>query len=147
MYKRQDYYTGHIVSLMHYVETSFAVPYYYNKIVRADVFAGGQKVERPFVINVKYPGLGCQFEYRRYIDALAARNAIRSAELGGGMIYSVTLADHMSVGYDLLKTDVYAFLDRPPAYTEGQIPFDGPPERMNEAGASASNWPGFYLGQ
>jgi aminoglycoside 3-N-acetyltransferase len=38
-----DYYTGHIVSTMHYVETRSGVPYYYNKLVLADSYRDGKK--------------------------------------------------------------------------------------------------------
>ena len=49
--------TGHIVSLMHHVETVFAVPYYYTKRVDADVYISGRRMEQDYFINVKYTPL------------------------------------------------------------------------------------------
>ena len=140
-----QYYSGHITSLMHYAETSFAVPYYYNKLVLADVFSEGQQVHRPFVINVKYPGIGCQFDYRRYIDALATRSEIHAAPIGSGMVYSVDVVRQIDIGIDLLSADVYAFLKHPPQYQHGRIPTDGPPE-AHPKGATPSNWIGMLIG-
>jgi aminoglycoside 3-N-acetyltransferase len=138
------YYSGHITALMHYVETSFAVPYYYNKLVAADVFAGGRPVERPFVINVKHLGIDCVFDYRRYIDALAAQGEIGSAALGGGTVYVVDTRRQIEIGFDLLKQDIHAFLAHPPRYVPGRIPLDGPPEPS--APKSGVNWTGFLIG-
>jgi aminoglycoside 3-N-acetyltransferase len=128
-----EYYSGHITTLMHYVETIFAVPYYYNKYVLAEVWAGGKRVDRPFVINVKYFGANCEFDFRRYIDSLAAANAIESATLGAGMVYSVDIRQTIDAGWELLKSDMYAFLNRAPSFEAGAPPLDGPPERVGTA--------------
>lgn len=138
------YYSGHITALMHYVETAFAVPYYYSKLVLADVFQGGRKVERPFAINVKYLGIACRFDYCRYIDALDERRLISAAELGRGMVYCVDTQAQIDTGFDLLRRDIYAFLAAPPAYIPGQIPCDGPVEAGKAGGVS--NWSGFLIG-
>lgn len=138
------YYSGHITALMHYVETAFAVPYYYSKLVLADVFAAGRKVDKPFAINVKYLGIACHFDYRRYIDALAERGLIGQAELGRGTVYSVDTKAQIDTGFDLLREDIYAFLAAPPAYIPGQVPFDGPPEAGKADGVT--NWSGFLIG-
>ncbi len=140
-----DYYSGHIVSLMHHVETMFAVPYYYNKLVTSRVFAKGNEVKQPFVINVKYLDLGCSFDYHRYIDALAANGCIRSAAFGRGEIHSVDASAMFDVGIALLKSDPYAFLAQLPHYEAGRIPCDGPPERLSDDELQA-NWQGFYIG-
>jgi aminoglycoside 3-N-acetyltransferase len=137
-----DYYSGHIVSLMHHVETVFAVPYYYNKLVTAPVYAGGVQVERPFVINVKYLAAECQFDYRKYIDVLASQEVIRSAEIGRGQVHAVDARVMFDTGIAMLKQDPYAFLAQPPRFRPGEIPLDGPPEGPRDA----ANWSGFILG-
>lgn len=139
-----DYYSGHITSLMHFVETAFAVPYYYNKYVLADVWAKGMRVETPFVINVKYASARRTFEFRRYIDALADANEIHSADLGRGTVHAVDIRRQVDVGIELLKADPHAFLSGPPQFERGSIPLDGPPE---SGGASGKvNWSGFLIG-
>jgi aminoglycoside N3'-acetyltransferase len=140
-----SYHSGHITSLMHYVETAFAVPYYYNKLVTAEVWAGGERVPGPFAINVKYAGTGSTFDYRRYIDALAERDEIRGAPLGRGQVYAVDIRRQVDVGLDLLRSDVYAFLSAPPRFQPGQVPLDGPPE-AGKAPPNGGNWAGFLIG-
>lgn len=140
-----SYYSGHITSLMHYVETAFAVPYYYNKYVTAEVWAGGQRLPGPYVINVKYFNAGCSFDYRRFIDALAADGSIWTARLGRGAIHSVEIGKQVDVGFDLLKTDMFAFLSGPPQFEVGRIPLDGPPESGKTIG-DGKNWAGFLIG-
>ena len=140
-----DYYSGHIVSLMHYVETLFAVPYYYNKLVLAPVWRGGQRLDREFVINVIYRDLDCDYRYQRYIDFLAARGRIRSAPIGETFVYAVNLTDVVDDGIALLKDDVYAFLNRRPRYRPAAIPADGP-ERAGRPPAETTNWAGYYVG-
>lgn len=141
-----EYYSGHIVSLMHHVETMFGVPYYYNKIVSAPVSRAGAPVDRVFVINVKYLGLDCEFDYRRYIDTLARRGRLRQARVGDGEVYAVALRDMVADGVSLLKDDVHAFLDHPPRYTAGTIPCDGPEFGERQAPGAATNWEGYFIG-
>lgn len=139
-----EYYSGHIVSLMHHVETAFAVPYYYNKLVQSPVYAHGVLIDKPFVINVKYLGMDCQFDYARYIDSLAQGEAIHSARIGRGDIHAVNAKAMFSTGIGLLKQDMYAFLAHPPHYCSGEIPMDGPPDSAKAP--EESNWAGFYIG-
>lgn len=124
-----DYYSGHITSLMHLVETAFSVPYYYNKLIYSPVFAHGSQINKPYVINVKYLDADCQFDYRTYIDALAEGKAIGSHKVGRGMIYLVDSKVMFNTGVELLKDNIYAFLAKPPEFKEGRIPMDGPPDR------------------
>lgn len=137
-----EYYSGHIVSLMHYVETMFAVPYYYNKLVDSPVYARGVQMDKPFVINVKYLQMDCNFDYSRYIDSLAQNDSIRSAMIGRGSLHAVDAKSMFDMGVKLLKENMYAFLSHPPNFRKGEIPLDGPPDAtMNPMEA---NWTRFY---
>lgn len=138
-----DYYSGHIVSLMHLVETAFAVPYYYNKLVYSPVIANGEVLKKPFVINVKYSRLNCEFNFKSYIDILAELKAIKTARIGRGYIHAVDAKIMFDTGVSLLKDDIFSFLTQPPTFYEGQIPFDGPPDL--ESSKQHINWPGFLL--
>ncbi len=126
-----DYYSGHITSLMHLVETAFAVPYYYNKLIYSPVIVRGLQVNKPYVINVKYLDADCNFDYRTYIDALEKSKAIGRQKIGRGMIYSVDCRVMFDTGVKLLKGNIYAFLSKPPEFKEGRIPMDGPPDQKN----------------
>jgi aminoglycoside 3-N-acetyltransferase len=139
------YYSGHITSLMHFVETSFAVPYYYNKIVNSEVYVGGERIHRPFIINVKYLNADCAFDYKKYINALSDAGEISSAKLGSGMIYSVDIKKQIDMGYRLLKEDIYSFLKHPPRFVAGMPPVDGPPGGY-QAPQKKVNWTGFLIG-
>lgn len=138
------YYAAQIVACVHYVETRFAVPYYYNKLVTSEVFAGGRRVDREFVINVKYFNLDTEFSFNRYVDRVAELGLIRQAPLGRGTIYCNDLRATVEAGLDLLKRDPYAFLDHPPRYVPGTIPHDGPPEPGQAP--EKPNWVGYYIG-
>ena len=139
-----EYYSGHIVSLMHHVETLFAVPYYYNKLVESPVYARGALIDKPFVINVKYLGMDCHFDFSRYIDSLAQDGSIRSTTIGRGDIHAVDGSAMFKTGIRLLKEDMYAFLSHPPRFRRGNIPMDGPPDSSKIP--SGANWAGFQIG-
>lgn len=139
-----DYYSGHIVSLMHLVETAFAVPYYYNKLVYSPVFAKGAQINKQFVINVKYLNMNCIFDYKLYIDTLARNGAIRTAKFGRGEIHAVDAKVMFDTGISLLKNDHYAFLSQPPQYRIGEIPMDGPND-LSGSLKNSNNWVGFQL--
>jgi aminoglycoside N3'-acetyltransferase len=139
-----EYYSGHIVSLMHHVETMFAVPYYYNKLVESPVYACGALMDKPFVINVKYLGMECNFDYSRYIDSLAQDGLIRSATIGRGSFHAVDARAMFETGIGLLKEDMYAFLFHPPQFRKGEIPMDGPPDSLENP--MTTNWTRFYTG-
>lgn len=138
-----DYYSGHIVSLMHLVETSFAVPYYYNKLICSSVYVNNSLIKKPFVINVKYLGMNCEFDFKQYIDRLEQKGEIRAAEIGRGFVYAVDAKVMFDEGISLLKTDVYSFLTQTPTFRKGEIPLDGPPN-ASELGET-QNWAGFQL--
>lgn len=140
-----EYYSGHITSLMHYVETAYAVPYYYTKYVLAEVSRGGQSVRRDFAINVKYNDYGLKFDYRRYIDALAEAGEVHTAKIGRGSLYSVDIHRQIDIGFQLLSQDIHAFLAERPIFKSGVPPLDGPPDR-DAAPTGSKNWSGFLLG-
>jgi aminoglycoside N3'-acetyltransferase len=139
-----EYYSGHIVSLMHHVETVFAVPYYYNKLVESAVYARGVLIDKSFVINVKYLGMECHFEFSRYINSLKQSNSIRSTTIGRGDIHAVDGRTMFETGIKLLKENMYAFLSHPPRFRRGDIPRDGPPDSTKTP--SGANWAGFQIG-
>ena len=138
-----DYYSGHIVSLMHHVEAVFGVPYYYNKIIESPVYAKGRQIDKQYVVNVKYLDMECNFNYKKYIDTLNARNMIKTAKFGRGEIHLVNSKEMFNTGIFLLKDDMYSFLEDVPIFRRGHIPLDGPPD-INNAPRN-KNWISLHL--
>lgn len=136
--------SGQIVSLMHFVETSFAVPYFYTKFVDAHVFASGERVNRNFFINVKYLDFDISFSFLRYISELRNAGLVGHASLGGGDIFTTDGRKLYDVGINLLKKDVYAFLKSPPTFVPGRIPCDGLSVKNSDY-KGVNNWIGLGL--
>jgi aminoglycoside 3-N-acetyltransferase len=136
--------TGHIVSLMHHVETVFAVPYYYTKLVAADVYMSGQKMTQDYFINVKYLEFDVRFDFLHYISALEKSDLLGHASLGGGDVYTCGGREQFDLGVRLLKHDVYAFLAEPPKFVQGRVPCDGTPKNKADFD-EVKNWIGHDL--
>lgn len=140
-----EYESGHIVTGAHFVETTYGVPYYYNKILDAPVSRGGQASSKVFVLNVGYRKFGVEYDYRGYVEELDRRGMIRSAPLGDSTLYSSGMADQLRVGYEMLAENVYAFLKQPPAWVRGEIPFEGVESKLESPIPADVNWVGFNL--
>ena len=140
-----EYATGHIVAGAHYIECSYGVPYYYNKIVQAEVYKDGKRCDKVFTINVRYLDFGVKNSYKKFIEELDGQGHVQSRPIGGGMLYSSDLKQQLEVGYELLSEDVYSFLESPPVWKEGDIPFEGPLKKLNAEDAEKMNWSGFIL--
>ena len=141
------YEKGHIVTGAHYIECSYGVPYYYNKIVKAKVYKNGRCCDEIFTINVRYADFGIVNNYKRFVEEFDRQGFLCSCPVGNGMLYSSRLKQQLKVGYELLSEDVYSFLEHPPVWKEGAIPFEGPPERLSTQDAEKINWSGFLLHQ
>lgn len=142
-----DYYSGHIVTLVHYVETIFGVPYYYNKLLKTPVYQSGICKDESFVINVNYRDLKCCYNFNSFIDFMASRNEIKSSPIGDSFIYAVNMRDVVNNGIALLKQDIHAFLEKVPEYQDGKIPIDGPEFSEQTISSNFTNWEGFSVGR
>ena len=137
-----DYSSGNIVKAAHYIESTYGVPYYYNKILDAEVYQGGKKSDKVFILNVGYRQFDVEFDYTRYIEALDRSHRLRQAKLGQAMLYASDLQDQQNVGYRLLAEDVYSFLKRRPQFRKGHIPYEGCEETILEDSKRPMNWGG-----
>ncbi len=140
-----EYEDGHITTGAHYVATTYGVPYYYNKILDAEVYKNGEKSSKVFVLNVCYRKFKVRFDYLAYIEELRKRGLLRSSSLGASMLYACRLEDQLKVGYELLSDNVYAFLKGPPEWVRGEIPFDGCEVKSQEVPSEEINWVGYNL--
>ena len=139
------YEKGHIVTGAHYIECSYGVPYYYNKIVRAEVYKNKNRCNKVFTINVRYVDFEIVNDYKRFVEELDRQGFLRSCPVGNGILYSNRFKDQLKVGYGLLSEDVYVFLKHPPVWKDGVIPFEGPPEKLDSKDVEKMNWSGFLL--
>jgi aminoglycoside 3-N-acetyltransferase len=137
--------SGKMTAGVHYIESTYGVPYYYNKILKADVYKSGQRCDKVFTLNVRYTDFGTKYNYLRFIKALRSRGFLQTCPVGDSILYSSRLEDQLKVGYELLSEDIYAFLEYPPRWREGVIPFEGPPEKMASEDAGKINWSGYGL--
>jgi len=140
-----DYESGHIVTGTHYIECSYAVPYYYNKILKVDVYKDSKRCDKVFTLNVRYVDFDIKHNFLGYIKALCKKKLLKSYSIGESILYSSRLEKQLNVGYELLNENVYAFLEHSPSWKEGVIPFDGPKERLDNQELKEINWHGFRL--
>ncbi len=117
--------SGHLVTGAHYLETTYGVPYYYNKILDASVYRDGKRLDKIFVLNVAYRSFAVEPDYGLYTETLRREGLLRQAVLGDAVMYASDLKDQLSIGYRLLAENVYAFLKRPPQFKAGVIPLEG----------------------
>jgi len=139
------YESGHIVTGAHYIECSYSVPYYYNKVLKSKVYKGGQQSNKIFTLNVGYRDFDIKINYIKYIEALHSKGLLKSHAVGSSVLYSSRLEDQLRVGYELLSEDTYSFLEHPPCWKEGVIPFEGSSEKIEIENPESINWNGFRL--
>jgi aminoglycoside 3-N-acetyltransferase len=141
-----DYYTGHIGSGLHVVETLYGVPYYFNKILDVKSYKDGTLSNKTFIANIRYREFGIEYSFNRIIDFMESNNHISSQKIGNGMMYACSFQDMLNDCINLLNEDIYAFLKSPPLWRKGTIPFDSVPDRISQEQAEATNWIGIGIG-
>ncbi len=136
-----EYLDGNIVKGAHYIEATYGVPYYYNKVVTSEVYRDGEKTQKVFVLNVGYREFEIQLDYSRFIETLNSRGMLRAVKIGDAVLFASDLHDQKKIGYELLSEDVYSFLKCSPQFVRGRIPFEGR-EAVSDA---PKNWAGLVL--
>jgi aminoglycoside 3-N-acetyltransferase len=114
------------VTIIHYAELHWGVPYVYNKLLKWRPRLGGIPAARPYLAAVRYLGDTTPVALERYQADLVARGVVRSAQVGGGAVHGASMTDMLEVAYDGLRADPYYFLAGPPGFDYGQPPYDGP---------------------
>ena len=139
--------SGHIVTGAHYLETTYGVPYYYNKVLDSDVYRNGQKTDQVFILNVAYREFQVEADYTPYVRMLDQKGCLHESVLGASKLYACDLSSQLSVGYELLADDVYAFLKHPPRFVKGEIPWDGREEKIDVSAEIQKDWSKMGLGE
>ncbi len=113
------------MSFMHQVEFLACVPYLYNKIIRAEVHAGGARIAGDFFMAVRYLDYGVRYDLTNLGMALQERGAVRRASLGGSAVWVVPMRTAFSTAMESLRVDPYYLLAGPPGFVVGEPPLDG----------------------
>lgn len=116
---------GEAMTFAHYVEYRHGVPYTYTKLYDGEVWAAGQRVERPFTASVRYLDFDIAYDLRRLEAALFSAGVATQTSLGDGPVQLVRCRDVLDIGSRCLDEDLYYFLKRAPRFRPGVVPTDG----------------------
>lgn len=105
------------ISIIHHIETVVGIPYRYTKEFLHPVRRGGETVREPFYLSVLYRECDIVRDHNRKIfDNFNARATMNRAAVGRrGFAWSFSLREFFHVTANLLVTNPYAWLERPPA--------------------------------
>jgi len=112
-------------AFFHVAEMMCGVPYIYNKVLDSEVFVSGKKVNKVFLASVCYLDYNLHFNLERLIKELAQENIIRTQKVGAGEVHCLDANEYCGVLTRCLLKDPYYFLDTPPNFVKGVIPWDG----------------------
>jgi len=113
------------LSFAHQIEFLACVPYLYHKILDGEVYAGGERIQDPFLMAVRYLQYDIVYDLRRLEASLHEKSAIKQVPLGGGAIWLVRLADAFQISMEGLQRDPYYLLQNAPSFLRGKMPLDG----------------------
>lgn len=114
------------VTMVHYMEMHYGVPYVYNKLLKWRPIKNGVPSTVPQLATVRYLEYETTYNLTWFQDYLYEHNMVAEAKIGGGVVSAVTMKDMLKAGYDNFDRDPYCFLKKPPPFIYGKIPYDGP---------------------
>jgi len=118
------------MTFLHYVENLLSVPYQYNKIYNAPVFACGKKIPGPFTMSVRYLDYGISNNQEKFKRHLVEVDAATRIPLGRGFLYSTSCTKVVDEAMECYRQDRYFLLEEPARFRPGEIPMDGPTGEM-----------------
>ncbi len=121
------------MTFVHHVEQICGVPHAYNKLYSAPVYCGGQKVNLPVVINVRYLKFNVVYNLTKFERELMDSGKVISILKDGFQAHAVGFKDAMKHLLATLARDPYYLLDQPPEFVPGEIPTDGAAGPLNPA--------------
>ena len=113
------------VSILHYLEAIFCVPYRYNKILDIKTIVKGKQDKRPFLINARYLDLKIDYDHSKWPMLLYKKNKIRGVKAGKGLMFLTAFDDAVEIAKKSLIINPYFFLKNKPKFIKGKIPYDG----------------------
>ncbi|MEF2144826.1 MAG: AAC(3) family N-acetyltransferase [Desulfovibrionaceae bacterium] len=118
--------SGYAVGIAHHLEVACCLPYVYNKLLKWKTVVNGKPLDRLFFASRRHLQLEVRYDLSRLAAACRARGLLQSARLGGHWVHGAPYDKVFAVGTELLRDDPFALLRKPPVFTYGEIPFDGP---------------------
>ena len=143
------------VSILHYLEAIFCVPYRYNKILDIKTVVKGKQDKRPFLINARYLDLKIDYDHSKWPMLLYKKNKIRGVKAGKGLMFLTAFDDAVEIAKKNLIINPYFFLKNKPKFIKGKIPYDGITEKRdvnikkvtnNQQSIRANKLLTFYMG-
>ncbi|HEY0837421.1 MAG TPA: AAC(3) family N-acetyltransferase [Azospirillum sp.] len=113
------------LSLVHYVERLFGVPYQYTKIFTHPVIADGVPQPGPFTMSVRYLDYGIVDTSVRIKQRMVAEGTAVAMPLGRGAFWIARAQDLVDTTIEALRTDRWVLLEQPPKFRPGEMPMDG----------------------
>jgi aminoglycoside N3'-acetyltransferase len=112
-------------ALTHYIESSYGLPYLYNKLLDIDVIVDGRKINKQFFASVRHLELNLKENFASIKNELIKAKCVHSVSLGEGKIHRILAKDYCRVLLNLLKKDPYALWEKPVIFKKGEKPYDG----------------------
>jgi len=114
------------LSLVHHLEFLACVPYVYHKILRGEVYMGGQRVPGDFFLSARHLRYSVYYNLARRVEPdLESAGAVTRVPLGEEWMQQVAMDAVVDVCMKGFKRDPYYLLEQPPVFVEGEIPCDG----------------------
>ena len=113
------------VSILHYLEAMFCVPYRYNKLLDIKTIVKGKQDKRPFLINARYLDLKIDYDHSKWPMLLHKKNKIRGIKAGRGLLFMTSFHDAVAIAKKNMIMNPYFFLKNKPKFIKGKIPYDG----------------------
>jgi len=114
----------HGMTFLHYLENLYGVPYQYNKYADFPVLDDGEIIPGVFTTPVRYLDFGIDYDQTRFKQRLVDKDLARVLSFGRGVILGTDCDSVVAEGCKALAEDRYTFLVQPPAFREGEIPYD-----------------------
>lgn len=118
------------LTFVHYVERLYGVPYQYTKIYDVPVYKSGIEIPGPFTMSVRYLDFGIVDNVTPLKRQMVADGRAKEVAIGQSSTWAADASDIVQTGFDHLRKNRYFFLEQPPRFRKGEIPFDGPTGKM-----------------
>lgn len=112
-------------TFFHYVDRLYGVPYTYTKIYRHPVRDGHVTIEGVFTMAVRYLDFDIVNTPVRIKNALVAEGSARVVKTGRAESWCCPAQLAAATMMKMLDHDRWVFVERPPSFREGEIPWDG----------------------
>jgi aminoglycoside 3-N-acetyltransferase len=112
-------------TFFHYVEKLYGVPYQYTKIYTHPVYSGGERLDGPFTLSVRYLDFGVENTPVRVKTRMLDRGEAVEAQTGYARSWCARAQAVVERMMQMFDEDRWMMLERPPRFRPGEMPMDG----------------------